>query len=173
MVGLRPGHSVYTITCTSDRSGMASSGTSCTAQIPPTTAKPTSKATRKGLWALHSITRLIISPPRPYLKVRNHRTCALPLNRYLDVPGPLHPQVYRGLVNTAFGVGGLDLLHLHSRHGHRISKAYLGIRHGPALGIRHLNPHGVGAFLGRFGKSGERDRETTGLLFHGPDGWSG
>src|SRR5712692_8144895 len=58
-VGLRPGHSVKTIACTSDRSGIASSGTSKTAHTPPAVSNSTPRITRTGLRALHSMSRVI------------------------------------------------------------------------------------------------------------------
>src|SRR2546422_5667358 len=59
-VGLRPDHSVKTIACTSDRSGIASSGTSKTAHTPPAVSNSTPRITRTGLRALFSMSRVII-----------------------------------------------------------------------------------------------------------------
>src|SRR5438552_18454699 len=59
--GLRPGQSVKTITCTSERSGMASSGLVRSDHTPKAVAKKTRKRTMNRLWALYSMTRLIIS----------------------------------------------------------------------------------------------------------------
>src|SRR5213593_469343 len=59
--GLRPGQSVKTITCTSERSGMASSGLVQSDHTPKAVAKKTRKRTMNRLWALYSMMRLIIS----------------------------------------------------------------------------------------------------------------
>src|SRR5437879_73781 len=64
-VGLRPGHSVKTIACTSDRSGIASSGTSKTAHTPPAVSNSTPRITRTGLRALFSMSPVIIDHMPP------------------------------------------------------------------------------------------------------------
>src|SRR5947208_2291078 len=55
--GGRPGHEVCTMTCTSEMSGRASSGTLCSDQMPASTRTSTPMKTRKRLLAHHSITR--------------------------------------------------------------------------------------------------------------------
>src|SRR5437016_1715987 len=55
--GERPSQSVYTITCTSLRSGMASRGVRISAQMAAPMPKSVSRMTRKGLRALVSMIR--------------------------------------------------------------------------------------------------------------------
>ena len=78
--GLRPGQSVKTITCTSERSGMASSGLVRSDHTPKAVAKKTRKRTMNRLWALYSMTRLIISyAPQPPTRMMNFsRTVIFP-----------------------------------------------------------------------------------------------
>src|SRR6266581_4772302 len=81
--GLRPGQSVKTITCTSERSGMASRGLVQSDHTPKAVAKKTRKRTMKRLWALYSMMRLIIS----YASSAPDPDDELLANRHL--PGPL------------------------------------------------------------------------------------
>src|SRR5438132_2595214 len=61
--GLRPIHSVATITCTSEMSGTASSGVFVIAQMPHTVTITVPVKTRKRFDAHQSITRSIIAVP--------------------------------------------------------------------------------------------------------------
>src|SRR5688500_6527323 len=62
-VGLRPIHSVKTITCGSERSGMASSFTRWMDQIAQAVAKPTPSRTNRRFFAQNSMMRSTMSSP--------------------------------------------------------------------------------------------------------------
>src|SRR5207237_476608 len=91
-VGLRPDHSVKTIACTSDRSGIASSGTSKTAHTPPAVSNSTPRITRTGLRALHSLSRVIIFSHLMFSPSHPHPAQAGCFSRGPRAVAPSHPQ---------------------------------------------------------------------------------
>src|SRR5215510_2899516 len=73
MSGLRPVHSVATITCTSEMSGTASSGVDVMVQIPHTVSATVPVNTRNRLLAHQSMILLIMVCLRVSKLLRRHR----------------------------------------------------------------------------------------------------
>src|SRR2546425_3564401 len=137
MFGARPGHSVKTITCTSERSGMASSGTWRRDQRPPTVANRVKRMTKNRLCALYSIIRSIMTVPPlelrhggPDGKFLAQRLLSRCLDGHHHAPGAGHGKLCLPFIAPLTGVGRFALLNGHPRHVHRVGKTNLRSRAG-------------------------------------------
>src|ERR1051326_1579020 len=174
MSGLRPGQSVKTMTCTSERSGIASRPLWRIDHTPAAVAKSTSKMTKKRLRALASMIRSIIASTR-----HAHGELAADggLSRRLDLdddpPRSAHRELRLAFVDPGADLGRLRLLDGHSGHVHRVVEADGGAGDRIARRVAHADADRVLTDLGR-PASGERgDEEITEplLLGGGPAGF--
>src|SRR2546430_4863341 len=163
MFGARPGHSVKTMTCTSERSGMASSGTWRSDQRPPTVANRMKRMTKNRLWALYSIIRSIMTVPPlelrhggPHGKLLAQRLLSGSGDCHHEAPGPSHGELRLALIASLTGVGRCRLLNHHPRHVHRVGKTHLRSGDRLVARISHLDADGVLSHLGRLRQGGQR-----------------